>query len=524
MTREGGDLNSSPERPSGQRQSGALFALLVGFLAGVLVTAVVAPDTIETAARTSGVSEPGVAQGSGSGTDGASTQADGRSTATGPASNVLTTPGVESGQQPSSNIPAGAGPGEGGSSGGEGSGEGVRGVTADTVKIGFTHPDYDWLEAIDPDFGTGDLRAVLQTILDRWQDEGVLPFHGREIEAVFRENDTLSASEQRATCVELIQDEGVFAVVSAGEFGVGVSCVAEEFNTPIISDQSANFVSTADMDRGAPYRFQAGLATDVLLQNWIHWAHHNGHLEGHKLGLYYSSGGTQSDPHITRKIVEGELEALGYELAAVHFTDSPLGGPDDQVAVQKFRSAQVDMALLPMSSIPQGNFMESAQAQGYEPDYIQSDILWNTDDHNMKRLPAGQYDGTFAMTARHAGIFEEGTLPELAAQCVNDFEERTGNDIDTSRQSGEYSYLVLACDQMRMLRHALENAGRDLTHQTFIGALETMRNVPMARFGDVTFTPNKHHGESGIRSVRWNSDCPCYGIVGDPAFRPLYVE
>ena len=508
---------------------GSLFILVMGFLLGVLVTDLaITPSRREAPARTSVGATAGTSGGSGGGTivAGAATTDDTAAGApAGTAAGTAAPGGTAAGSAAAQSTPAGgaqaastaAGPAASGNSGAS-----ARGVTATSVKIGIAMPDTSVYKALNANFDSGDLQQKVLAVVDRWKRENKVPIAGRNVELVFKTVNPLDSNAQQSSCTDFIQTDQVFAVVAVGEYGVGVDCVAKTFKTPIISDQSANYVTDQDMQSELPYRFQAAMTSDRLDRNWIQWANSRGLLAGKKIGLYYARGG--SNPDQPGQVIINELKKVGITPAVVQATDSALGGPDDQLAVQKFQAAGVNLAILPMSSITQSNFQRYAQAQGYKPAYIENDLVYNSDDFVASTMIQEQIDGTFALTARHEGEFGAHQLDPVAESCAENYERYSNTKLDRSKQTGFWVYTALACDQMSMLLTGLQAAGGDLTPQRFIAGLEAMNNVPMARFGNVTFSPTKHDGESSVRTIQYHSSCACYQTVGDPAFGPLFTQ
>jgi hypothetical protein len=78
------------------------------------------------------------------------------------------------------------------------------------------------------------------------------------------------------------------------------------------------------------------------------------------------------------------------------------------------------------------------------------------------------------------------------------------------------------CDEAELVLKALQGAGRNLTPQAFVAALESQaKNVPMGIHGNVTFGPGKHNGVDQQRTIQFNGDCRCWKVV--TPFSPLFV-
>lgn len=493
--------------------------IVIGFLVGVLLTQFVAPRGGGELATSRG-SDRVVAGGTrGSALDDAANQ-----------------PGSTSGDTSSRSGAANGTARAGGGSvqrGGSGSGGivdeaagGVRGVTSDTIKIGVVYPRTENLEAVDPNNYGGDGVEIQEAVADRWRREGRLPVHGRKIKFVYYEVDFLNPTDQRNACVNLVQDQKVFAVIGAG-LGAGRTCVAQEFHTPIIADDWGGLTTDRYLQLNAPYLFSTPTSTSRLMRNWAHFAHEGGYLKGKTIGFYYvREDGPDPDGLATAFL--GELSKLGYKAAETHSTDAAsYAGPDDQVAVQKFRAAGVDMALLVLGP-RMSQFMQYADSQGYKPKYLNHDYILTTRDMHANRFPPSQFEGTYAMTNAHMGEWGSPPLSPESKSCRDNFTRFSGEEVPGPNV--HYEDILITCDLSEALMLGLEAAGRNLTTASLIHGLETnVRNVRGALYGSFSFSPTKHDGAESWRTLKWYSDCKtattdtCWKVSGTREFRPFWV-
>jgi hypothetical protein len=192
------------------------------------------------------------------------------------------------------------------------------------------------------------------------------------------------------------------------------------------------------------------------------------------------------------------------------------GGPNDTVAVQRFRAAGVDLAILLVSAVAKTNFFNNAQAQGFRPIYIESDLGFSTTSTATSTYPADYFDGTFGVTGQRFGESAAGIAqtPEAEA-CANDFTEHTGRTVDRDAREAEYIAGNQVCDELRVLMTALQWAGRNLTPERLVGGLETVQGMRMGIHGDVTFGPDRHDGVSTYRELVWRKSCRCWAANGE---------
>jgi hypothetical protein len=388
----------------------------------------------------------------------------------------------------------------------------VVGVTDDKVTIAVTYPDISALKALGPSYDNGDPPEQWRVMIDGWRRDGLLPVNGRDIELKFRTYNVLNTDEQRAACRGAVSDDKAFAVVGVAYFEIGGECVAREFHTPLITSDGPNEDIFA---RSNPMLFSLSASKSRHLRNFVNWAHHRGALAGKKIGIYFFDDGVTRD--LMNKTIRAELSRLGYAIAAEHSTTQSLGGPQDAVAVQRFRDAGVDVALLFTSK---AGFLQAAKAQGYKPLFLESDNEFGTSDTTTSNYPADEFDGTLGMTGRRVGETPVGLpLGEDGDACIANYEQATGKK--TTPETAVWSYILMGCDEGKVLLHGLREAGRNLTTESWIAGVETMRSVPLTRYAPVSFAPDKHDGGDQQRTVQWAASCKCWRAQGE--FEPLWV-
>lgn len=517
-------VRKSVEAVLSRRRTGArppaAFTLAVGFAAGVLVAALAIPaGDSETTVAGGAVGQPGEAPVGGPVVDGgdgpglpAGAGGAGPGGAAQAGASAAAVAGTDGGTTQGTT-------GRGGTSGGGGDtgGGDVRGVSGDTVRLGIGVLDIGALSHLGPSFDNGDGEEHMKAWLEGVRRDGLLPVHGRDLEFTYRRYAPagIDPGSQRSACVGFIDEDEVFAVLAGSNYQEGAECVAREFGTPLITSDG---VEEEAYQRSHPNLFTFMMSETRLLKNWIHWAHHGGHFDGETLGLYYGTDARQQ--RLVKNAIKPQLAALGYELAAEHTTSQPLGGPQDAVAVQKFDTAGVTVAMLLTSK---AGFQQQAQARGYQPTYIESDFLSGTTNTATSTYPEDQWDGTLGMTGMRYGEWKAG-MPqsERARKCVEYYEEYSGNRIDPNEREAEWIGMNKLCDSGWAVLAALEHAGRDLTPQSFIAGLESLTDFELGVHLDVTFAGDRHHGTNVQRTVRWTRDCRCWKALG--SMGPLWVR
>jgi len=504
-------------RPGG---SGITFGLACGVLVGVLVAMVVVPERQDTTRVVGSGVSAGDGSDSGAATDGVGSE--------GLAPDGVATGGVSnSGSSGAATGTAVGGATSGGSETVTAAGSATaRGVSASKVRIGIADPDIRALRSLGPRYDQGDVQQQIASVVEAWTREGKLPVNGRDIEFVSRRYQLLVAEEQRSACVNLVQQDKVFAVVAPYQFGVGSECVAREQQTPlIVTDEQQD-----DVYKRAPFLFSIYSAQGRALRNIPHWAHEEGVFKGKKLGIYY----TQKAKALYDRDFTPHLKKLGYDYTVEATRARPEGGPEDSLAVQRMKAAGVEIVIVgidPSEATPAptsrvGTFPDQAERQDYHPLYITMPIQLSTGDTANSNQNQAQWNGARSMVYLRHGERGAGLSFEAPTEkCISDFERHTGRKFPRTgvAPNAEEASLLQVCDVMNVMLEGLRRAGPALTAQSLVSGLESIKGLGMASSAPVSYGPGVHAGVSAYRSWRWDSECVCGKVVGDRGWRPFTI-
>ena len=490
-----------PRRAATTGGANGPFMLVIGLLIGVLVSALVFPEDAPDDAGAGLVAGPGDTPdvtGPGGrdavGDDGTSPGGDG-----GPA----TGDGVGGG--PTGNAPGG---GPAANPGGPTTGEVV------TLKIGIGALDLGAIRNLGPAFDNGDGVAHMRAWLEGVRRDGLLPVNGYDLQFVYRRYDVLRAESQRAACRGFVQDDKVLAVLAGSNFQLGAECVAREFRTPLLTSDGVR----AAAYRRAPMLFTFMPSQDRLVRNWAHWAHRRGELRGKTIGIFYP-GNPDAEQLALR--VKGELEDLGYRgIVTAAGSASPVGGPEDAIAAQRFQAEGVDVAFMMASPTA---FTQQAEQQRYHPRYLATDYSSGTTNTATSNAPPEQYDGALAMTAVRYGEWKAGLPdPPRAAKCARYYAQASGRRVRGNDREAEWVGMNKLCDGGWALLDALARARPGgLDKAGLAAALEALRTTPLGIHDDATFVAGRHEGARRQRTLRWYGSCRCWKAVG--SFQPLFL-
>lgn len=495
---------------------------MAAFLAGILTAALVIPAHRSSSVGTSanGVAGSGSSAvpvtGSGTGSagtpaggtapGGASVSGQGGPAVTGSAGNTGT---VSSGApQAGPATPSGANPSGGssttdvaGSSGSSGGGRGgnsgasARGVTATSVKVGILGGSSATIGPLCPRCSQGGEatdEAEVKGLIALWHKQGLLPVYGRDIDPVFADANDLDATgaSSQSAC-EQIGGQEPFASLTAINAG-GDTCLTNTYHSFVFDSGAGATLPTMTQDY--PYFWEIGPSIEQALTAWASWANTEGLLHGHVLGLYAPDDAADSGiQEVLKDTFIAELGKLGYHLA-VDYAYSGEGESDDTVAVEKMRSAGVNVVFVFNSLTEPAGFQNAAEQVGYNPAYpivdagsypfddSLADVAYNADAENGDLgLGSRWWDWSAGSPATAAGN-------PAAQQCADAYEQETGTTLEVYNDDALLRYILDECSDMQVILQGLRNAGPDLTEQTFIHGLEQVRDMQTAEFESVSLT------------------------------------
>jgi hypothetical protein len=377
----------------------------------------------------------------------------------------------------------------------------ARGVTADTITIGYAYLDFDLLVSQGlASSGYGDQELAFQTIVDAINADGGV--NGRQIEVVYSPYSPLGTEDAEAVCLELTQDNEVFAVLG------GFLGPAEPANTCIAGQQETILVGGVLSDERlaearAPWitdRAPRSELADVLLT----LLESEGMLEGRSVALV-----TNTDAQDAHDAIVSALTEHGVEPVEDLALDAPIGDfPAEDAAWaalgERVRSSGADTVLVagnPSSTI------RNVAALGLEVE------IWALDPETLLNLgtSVNLEDARGVLSAAQPGDLLEA---ESFAECRDTFLEANPDvTILPPEELGEtdedvLSGLSLACNFLDLFVAVATAAGPELTNESFAAAIEggdladfSIATQPFASLG-----PDKFFSNDSFRLVVFDPD------------------
>ena len=346
--------------------------------------------------------------------------------------------------------------------------------------------------------------------LDAMRKRGLLPVCGRDIVPVFRKYLILDPTAARAVCQGFINDDQVFAVVTQFAFG-DANCVTQENKTFLLDLGYGLLQQNYNVGGGRLFGLEPvenaslRIAANMALRKKI--------LDGKRVGVYYNNRDADNDQMVKESLI-APLQAAGADPVVVTSnTDASVAAqadPNDAVAVQRFKVDGVNVIFLLNSP---SNFTKQAKQQDLKATYIAygpgaTDVTAASNDPEA-------YDGAYGVTWEYLNLVNSGEAPPpTSIECI-----RHLTDAGHARphpEWGEWNASNLSCDLAKVIVAALSAAGRNLTTESLVHGMETIRDLPTAFVTNQTFTPNKHWGVTRNRVFRFHGDCKCWKTAGFP--------
>ncbi len=397
-------------------------------------------------------------------------------------------------------------PAEGGSDNGDSSAGDSTGVTDDTIRVGW--PTLDQAALVEAGLATdfGDITTIAQAMVADWNEgDGI---NGRQVELVelvFGTDPTNLLADMQRLCLELTEDEEVFATAAYTWFGDAVTCLAGDHDTPLLTQSSQ---SQTVFDTGKGNIFLANFLWEDALRSAVVAVDESGDLaEAEKIGVF----GTL-EPGIREAVDDGlapALEEAGTEIAEDGMI--PFGAPVDNAAVaavvSRFKSEGVDTVFAVGNFYINGAFMTEAEQQGFRPTYIMSDLSEGTDDLVLKFAPPEQLEK--AIGASWKGKSPDPVSTEAGQDCLTNY---APNAESVTQQIGASQ----TCELLEILRQGLEGAGDSPTRGSFLDALADIGSFTTSGGGEGSFSTDKQTMPDQARLVRFDLDgCGCWVSDGD---------
>jgi hypothetical protein len=361
-----------------------------------------------------------------------------------------------------------------------------QGVTADTIKIGFSYIDLVALAksgVIRLDHGPEE-QIITALVNDVNAHGGV---NGRKLELSIAKYSPIGNTEQLAACTQLTEDDKVFAVL-VGFLNNNNLCVVQQHQTILIG---GTFNDALLAQARAPWA--TWLASDERsIEALVKLLDQNGDLKGHTIAVYAAQAPYKSQIDLAVKT----LKDAGHKVADTALMDAPdtdlqAATAQDKVIAQRFASKHVDTVIDVGQFTPGADF----DAAGFHPRIFSPSV------GNLQAAVYTNPLGKFPIVAGTAApLLPNWSFDDPAfAHCVQVWKQASGKDIvspnqeDLDGKSSGYVAMQEACSSLTLFVDAAKAAGKDLNNGTFEKGVASLGEIDID--GPVSFGPNKFDGQ-----------------------------
>jgi hypothetical protein len=372
----------------------------------------------------------------------------------------------------------------------------TNGVTAGEIKLAYPDIDYAALKDVGVKIDRGDTQKIFDALTAQVNADGGV--NGRKLDVQVVKYNLLNAADAESACVKMTEDMKVFGVLNAfdGPVQSVTKCITDH-KTLLIggSPEAATAAATPWISAPAAQDRQAKDFVDLMAKKGL--------FKGKTIGISTDPAQEQT----TKKVIVPALKKAGYTPKVVVVDDGPAGDTaaadaNWDVFAEKFKSAGVNHVILVGNEASGGltrMLDRGVKATVSSPTNGQVESLGTS----QTQRPASDYDGYYTIT----GLTPDEIFADPAMhKCVQTF-EKANPSITVKKPSavaeGETDWatgILTACGQLGLFTTVAERAGKNLTNQSFIDAVEGMTTnfaLPGSRYN--TFGPKKFDATNGFR-------------------------
>ncbi|MCY3576347.1 MAG: ABC transporter substrate-binding protein [bacterium] len=390
-----------------------------------------------------------------------------------------------------------------------------QGVTETEIAIGIAAIDIEMLASIGVDLSPFPVENFYAALVDDLNQRGGI--NGRDVVVHVSLFFPLGAAANEAVCVELMEDRKVFVVI--GQFLEDYAlCITETHGHPYVGHFGEN---TERQARSNGLFFAAEMNQTHMRVGGVIEMIRAGDLDGHNVGIYYEAPPDKEYADAIRPL----LEDAGINVVGVYPRGAPTG---DAVADQpttdnisyRMEADGVDL-ILNLSNVH--GIIQSTQRLGWDVPIAltngqAADRTTISDDLSLTNESLAR---TFAVTT-HKPSPEQAIADPGVQQCIGAYEERFGDEPLDLDDSEVVLGITTHCRAFVLTVRILEEAGGNITPETFIAAGERMGTFDLPAMAGASLSPDKHSAGSHVQRYEFDSEERTWLPVGDSIpFEPV---
>ncbi len=362
------------------------------------------------------------------------------------------------------------------------------GVTDDTIRIGYTMPMSGPIGYIG-----GQTAKGAEAIFDKYNQQGGI--YGRQLELIIYDSG-LDAGQALANYRKLIQEDEVFAVLFGfGSFIPPAYPLFEEEQVPWLFPMAPPYNV---MFPARKYLFSMFPTTATQVMTQIKWIVDEGKWD--RLAVIY---GDSASGQTGLEGVQRELEGTDVELVAAEAIQTTATTAAVQVA--KIARADADIILIMgMTHAPAVLSVREIQKVGLDADIMLGQPI--TGAITISLLEGLERDGILGSwwgNLEYIDKYRDDATPRMQ-ECADTLFAYAPGYFEANNIGGNVEHAL----SVELFIEALKRAGRDLTREGLIEAMESFDNYDTGKGSFATFNPTRREGIAGgimaeIQGDRW---------------------
>jgi hypothetical protein len=352
------------------------------------------------------------------------------------------------------------------------------GVSKDEIELGVIYVDLEAIRDVT-DISHGDYETTYKAVIDDLNKKGGV--NGRTVVPQFAPVNPIGTAPAQEACLELTEDEKVFATVGFFYFDAPL-CYVAQHDTPILGGtMNPTYLKQAK----APWMsLESGpevtpRAIDALAEA--------GALKG-KVGVVATA---QEEETLLDPVVKPSLKRNGIKntvaIIDAPITDTVLATQQAGTIAERFKSDGIKTVLL-VGAAP-SVFSNALKNSDYRPKLVGTTF--------------STYQGAAINKATDPAIWKGGVTADIGydfddpslQKCFATVEKATGDTIVEHPEPGTPDYQAsawAACRYITLFSQLAEAAGKDLTVAGFGKAAEKLGSVTIPGLGSIKYEPKTH--------------------------------
>jgi ABC-type branched-subunit amino acid transport system substrate-binding protein len=403
-----------------------------------------------------------------------------------------------------------------------------RGVTADAIKIGVATVDFKCLtDQHFIDFNQGDPQKITSALIDDINNNGGVL--GRKITPIYKALCPLDPSATADACTSFTDDEQVFAVIGVYDTppsdGSNQLCLTRDHETVLINE----LVNKATMDQAPPgLLIQPGILPERRLDATLNLMKQEKTLDGKKVALLADQNTQASAEEAVTKFADDVgIEKGSTAVLTIEGQDTTAAQTQLDSFIEKWKQENVNALVMSGLLVSAKQFVRKIREAIPDMLLITDDSSTGEQavDEKKSGITPNPYEGMLSLT----GLSDQETFETDPVQkCVKVYEDATGETVVPPKdivpgadgiRVNTYVGIQDRCNELSILKQVAENAGADLTNDSWVNAVDNFGAIKLATTQIASLSQGKYDADNGFRLAAWDSSLPPNGD-----FKPLSPE